>query len=128
MIFNRVVLPHPDGPTMLAKVPRPISRLSESITVNWPSPLGLGNILVSPSICTALGRMSFPLRHWDLPPGERALLPRAEHDHLDRNHQQHKTYAPSEHHIGADSLKPVHELLANAATDAEGLAYERDLP
>jgi hypothetical protein len=38
---------------MLAKLPRDICRLKDSMTVNSPNPLGLGNFLLSPSITTA---------------------------------------------------------------------------
>src|SRR5689334_3754006 len=83
MMLSSVLLPQPDGPTMLAKLPRAISRLKDSITVNFPSPLGIGNILLSPSMvtaCNAIGSSS--CQHG--PPGKHPFLPGPQDQHVDR--------------------------------------------
>src|SRR4029078_4143070 len=127
MILRRVLLPQPDGPTMLAKLPRAICRLNVSMTVNSPSPPGVGIFLLTPSMTTAYDAIA-PSSCERGPPGKNSLFPPLQYQHVDRNHQQHKARAPRQHHVDAHALQPVHQLFADTARGTESFTHPRDLP
>src|ERR1041384_6244644 len=126
MMLSNVLLPQPEGPTMLAKLPQAICRLKDSITGNSPCPLGVGNFLHSPSITTACDVM--PPSNRRRPPRKDPIFPGPQDERVDGHHQQHETRAPRQHHVGAGSLKPVHQFFADAPACPEVFAHERDFP
>src|SRR5690348_10818672 len=136
MMLSKVDLPQPDGPTMATNSPSPTLTVISSMTTRGAAPPGDGNRFVRRSTAmmaaAAAGGRGLLMRSWSggklRSPGKAARRPEAEDQEVDQHHDHHEAHAPGKHHVDARVLEPIHELLPDAAADAEGLGDERDLP
>src|SRR5690242_4315941 len=135
MMLSSVDLPQPEGPTMATNSPSPTLMLISSITTKGAASPGDGNRFVSFSTAMMVGALAvFAARacSWSgsklRPPGKAAGRPEAEEQEVDQHHYRHEAHTPGEHHVDARILEPIHQLLADAAADAESLGDERNLP